>query len=65
MKLMVGLGVSPNGFTTDMEIIDLNNSSNICPNLIPFPAKSDKTIGAVIGSNLIICGKYFKFFLQF
>jgi len=55
----VGLGVSPDGFTEDMEIIDLNNSSNICSNLIPFPAKSDKAIGAMIGSNLIICGKQF------
>jgi len=61
MKLLVGAGVSHDGYTTDIEIFDLTDTKNRCWNLRPFPVKTDRVFGSVMGSEdsefPILCGK--------
>ena len=60
MKLLVGAGVSDDGYTMDVEIIDLIDPKNRCWNLESLPVKTERIIGSVMGSKdsklPILCG---------
>jgi hypothetical protein len=57
-KLLVGVGVTASGYTTEMEVIDLDNPDNVCRNLKEFPVSVDKSGISVTAGNLpIICGE--------
>jgi hypothetical protein len=61
-KLLVGIGVSKTGYTTDMETFDLLQPENICSDLNPFPVNLEKSTAAVVGENVIVCGMPFVLF---
>jgi hypothetical protein len=60
MKLLVGAGLSQDGYTSDVEILDLVESKNRCWNLQNFPLKSERLIGTLFGSEgsefPLLCG---------
>ena len=60
MKLLVAAGVSHDGYTTEVEIIDLVDPKNRCWNFQPFPVETERLIGSVIGPQdldfPILCG---------
>jgi hypothetical protein len=57
---LVGLGVSDDGLTNDLEGIDLDDSGNFCENLEPFPAKNEAAISGLLRQDgIIICGLLF------
>jgi hypothetical protein len=54
---LVGLGVSNDGLTNDLEVIDLDDSGNFCKNLLSFPAKNEAAISGLLRQDgIIICG---------
>ena len=55
--MLVGVGVSQNGYIGDVEIIDLRNSSNFCFNLTKLPNLLEKTAALVAAGNPLICGE--------
>jgi hypothetical protein len=57
---LVGLGVSNDGLTNDLEVIDLDDSGNFCENLEPFPAKNEAAVSGLLRQDgIIICGLLF------
>jgi hypothetical protein len=61
-KLLVGFGVSSDGYTQEVEIIDLTNPKNICFNPPLFPNHLEKMSSAVVDGGLVICGKLILLF---
>ena len=57
LKLLVGVGVSQNGYIGAVEIIDLQNSTNFCFNLTKLPNLLEKTATLVVSGNPLICGE--------
>ncbi len=62
LKLLVGVGVSNNGYISDVEIIDFQNSTNFCFNLKEFPNHLEKTSALMVEGTPLICGKLFQLF---
>ncbi len=61
---MVGLGVSDDGLTNDLEVIDLDDSGNFCKNLEPFPAKNEAAVSGLLRQDgIIICGLLLNWFV--
>lgn len=58
--MLVGTGVTSDGYTTHVEIIDLIDPKNRCWSFESFPVKTERVIGSVIGSKdsefPILCG---------
>ena len=50
------MGVSNNGYTSDVEIIDITNPKNYCFNVAKFPDHLEKMSAAEVDGGLIICG---------
>ncbi len=56
-KLLVGLGVAEDRTNAEFEVIDLESSTNICENLIPFPSEVYSATGGLgLDGRPLICG---------
>ncbi len=56
-KLFVGSGLTPNGFTTEVEVIDLSDSGLICENLSGYPQETLSPIGGrFYDGKPLVCG---------
>ena len=58
-KLLVVGGVTKNGYTKEVEIIDLMNPENVCSNMKSLPESLEKTTTALFEGNPLICGNIF------
>jgi hypothetical protein len=62
-KLFVAGGVTADGYSKDVEIIDLLNPENICDNLESLQDHGEKTASALISEKPTICGNEFLLFI--
>ncbi len=63
-KLLVGLGVSSNGCTQELEIIDVTNPKNFCFNPPLLPNHLEKMSAAVFDRGLVVCGMFVLLFYK-
>jgi hypothetical protein len=64
MRLLVAGGVTTNGYTKDVEIIDLLNPENLCANLDSLQNSMEKTAAMLVSEKPMICGNVFFVNLQ-
>ena len=56
-KLLVGLGLTSNGFESGIEILDLDNPGSSCQDLSPYPQATLSPIGGLnFEGKPLICG---------
>ena len=56
-KILVGSGLTANGYTTEVEVIDLQNPGVKCPNLPNYPVETLSAVGTSdFGFSALICG---------
>ena len=60
-KLLVGVGVSNEGYTTEMEVLDLSDPGAVCK--VPtFQGKLESPVSGLVNGQPLMCGNCFRSF---